>query len=144
MSDLKSLLTGIWVNHGRLDGELVVEEARPEDHPLHTYFEWDDNIAGPKFRVIQAEKLIRRVKIETRPPSVDDGPHYVRAFISNRQAGRVGQSGYSPIEEVAKDDVSYQMMLRAFRRQVDELNRRYGHLSEYPQVMRDAAGETAV
>ena len=140
MSDLKSLLTGIYQDHGQLDGETIVAVATPPEHPLHNYFEWDNGVAGHKYRVHQAEKLIRRIKIETVPPSADDGPHYVRAFISNRQAGIPNSNGYSPIEDVVRDDVSYQMLLRAFQRQVNELERRFGHLSEYREIMRKAAG----
>lgn len=140
MSDLKSLLNGIYVQRGQLDGETVVAEATPQDHPLHNHFEWDDSKAGHRFRVHQAEKLIRRVKIETLPPSADDGPHYVRAFVSNRQAGIPDRNGYSPIEDVVQDDISYQMLLKAFQRQVSELERRFGHLKEFRDIMTRAAG----
>jgi len=144
VSDLKTLLTGIYQDRGRLDGETVVhvtQSAGPA-HPLYTYFEWDDAVAGHQYRVQQANKLIRTVKIETRSPTINDGPHFVRAFVSNRQAGTGERnSGYSPIENVVQDDVSYQMLLRAFKRQVAELERRYGHLVEYREIMRKAGGE---
>src|SRR5215212_6920839 len=111
MSDLKSLLNGIYTEHNRLDGETIVAVAADSEHPLHNYFEWDDNRAAHKYRVVQAERLIRRIKVETLPPSADDGPHYVRAFVSNRQAGITDRNGYSPIDEVVADDISYQMLL---------------------------------
>lgn len=140
MSDLKTLLTGVYVDQGQLTGEAVVAVAAPQDHPLHHYFEWDDAKAGHKYRVHQAERLIRSIKIETTPPSADDGPHYVRAFVSNRQAGLTDQNGYSPIEEVVTDDLSYRMLLKSFQRQVNELERRFGHLKEFRDIMAKAAG----
>lgn len=135
MPDLKTLLTGIYEEHQKLDGELVVAEAANPQHPLHGRFEWDDSVAGHKYRVIQAERMIRAIKIETAPPSEDDGPHYVRAFVSNHQIAHPTRTGYSPIDEVVQDDVAYQMLLRAFKRQVNEMHRRYGHLKEYRAIM---------
>jgi hypothetical protein len=143
MSDLKLLLHGIYVQRGQLDGETVVAEATPQEHPLHNYFEWDDNKAGHKYRVHQAEKLIRRVKVESAPPSADDGPHYVRAFVSNRQAGIPDRNGYSPIEEVVSDPLQYQMLLRSLQRQVNELQRRFGHLKEFGATLRASADEAS-
>lgn len=143
MSDLKSLLNGIYVERGQLDGETVVAEATPSNHPLHHHFEWDDNKAGHKYRVHQANRLIRRVKMETVSPTADDGPHYVRAFVSNYQAGIPDRNGYSPIEEVVSDPIQYQMLLRSLQRQVNELQRRFGHLKEFGETMRAAADEAS-
>ena len=39
------------VNDDTLTPELVVEDARPEESPLHAHFEWDDQIAGEQFRL---------------------------------------------------------------------------------------------
>lgn len=139
---LKDLLTGIYVDRGTLDGETVVNEAQAPEHPLHHRFEWDDRVAGHKYRVQQAEQMIRSVKIETAPPSANDGPHYVRAFVSNRQSGNEAQpNGYQPVEEVVADPLRRRMLLRALKRQVDELQRRYGHLEEFRTILEQAAGE---
>lgn len=36
----------------------VVEDARPEDSPLHPCFEWDDSEAAEKWRMAQARRLL--------------------------------------------------------------------------------------
>ncbi len=41
----------------------VVEKARPEEAPLHPAFEWDDRIAGEKYRENQARSVIRSVVV---------------------------------------------------------------------------------
>lgn len=43
--------------------EVVVDEARPEDAVLHPAFEWDDPVAAERYRVIQAQQLIKRVRV---------------------------------------------------------------------------------
>lgn len=49
---------------GRLSPPDVVEEAASPDSLLHEFFEWDDVVAGEKYRLEQAQTLIRRVKFE--------------------------------------------------------------------------------
>jgi len=46
---------------GILTPSAVVDEARPEDSPLHAAFEWDDSIAAEKYRLEQARRLLRQV-----------------------------------------------------------------------------------
>lgn len=53
-------------NQGKLTPEQVLEVARDPRHPLHSHFEWDDAAAGEAFRLGQARRLIRSVKVEFR------------------------------------------------------------------------------
>ena len=39
------------VSGGVFGAEAVVEAARPEDAPLHSYFEWDDTEAARRYRL---------------------------------------------------------------------------------------------
>lgn len=47
-----------------LTGDAVVEESASASAPLHPFFEWDDAIAGHKYRVRQAQGLIRAVVVK--------------------------------------------------------------------------------
>lgn len=140
MSDLRTLLTDIYEKHGKLDGETVVAVATDPAHPLHSHFEWDDTIAARQHRITQGNTLIRKVTIQTLPPTADQGPHYVRAFVSNKQSGAPDRNGYSPLDEIVADPQRYKMLLSAFQRQINDLERRYGHLEEYSDLMAKAAG----
>src|SRR5690349_9983917 len=74
------VLTDIFHRHGELNAELVVKEATSDDSFLHTYFEWDDSVAGHHYRLQQAGNLIRRARchVSLRPESE---PVSVRAFV---------------------------------------------------------------
>jgi hypothetical protein len=48
---------------GRLTKDAVVQDARKKSSPLHSYFEWDDSIAGQRYRLVQAEELIGEVTV---------------------------------------------------------------------------------
>ena len=45
-------------NDNKLEPEVVVQEASSDDSPLHKYFEWDDSVAGQRWRVHQARMMI--------------------------------------------------------------------------------------
>src|SRR5262245_29248804 len=49
---------------GRLTPELVVEAAKASSSNsyLYQHFEWNDSVAGAKYRLIQAYKLIARLR----------------------------------------------------------------------------------
>jgi len=42
--------------------ENVLDEAEKPDHPLHLFFEWDDEKAARKYRIVQAYSLIMASK----------------------------------------------------------------------------------
>ncbi len=48
---------------GNLTPRATVDAARDPANPLHEQFEWDNGIAGEKFREQQARSLIRTVKL---------------------------------------------------------------------------------
>lgn len=48
---------------GLLTAEVVVEDARNPSSPLHAHFDWDNDVAAEKWRLEQARRLIRSVKI---------------------------------------------------------------------------------
>ena len=50
-------------NGGTVTPREVVDEARPEDSPLHGAFEWDDGAAAEKYRLEQAQRLIRSFRV---------------------------------------------------------------------------------
>lgn len=52
------------LNQNRLTPDLVLEDARNKNSPLHDIFEWNNAIAAQKYRLDQARELIRSVKVE--------------------------------------------------------------------------------
>ena len=130
--DVRDALTSIYDTHGELTPELVVAEAAKHDHPLHDRFEWDDTTAGQKYREVQAAKLIRSVRVEFRSASGE--VKYTRQFVAPMLASEPHR--YIPTDVAMADQFTSSLILRQFQRAVDDLQRRYGHLAEYAEVMR--------
>lgn len=139
MSDLRSELTGVYQTRGELTPQVVVDEARPEGAPLHHRFEWDDSLAGEQYRLIQAARLIRSVRIEYTSPQSEE-KKFIRAFSSLHESGEPERQGYAPTEEILENDVTRRILLRNMERDIATLKRRYGHLKEFAQMMRDQFG----
>ena len=82
-------LTRIQTEHGSLTPQAVVDESRPDDAPLHPAFEWDDIVAGERYRHIQASDLIKTVEVirpDQNEPKAE--PAYVRVDRPAREYHR--------------------------------------------------------
>lgn len=49
-----------------LTPQIVLEAARVDDSPLHNTFDWDDETASEKYRLMQARMLLTAVKVEIK------------------------------------------------------------------------------
>jgi len=134
---LRDELRTIYDTNGRLTAELVVTSAKPASHPLHDQFEWNDKIAGPKYRLVQAERLIRRAKV-VYVESETEEPRTVRSWHALHADGH-----YQPVEEVATDPELTDLLLRQMARDWQTLRRRYGHMAEFIELVQASIVEAA-
>ncbi len=78
-ADIEAALDDIYNAHGLVNQELLVDYAKPVTSPIHEYFEWDNKVAGEKYRLNQALQMIMASKFvvmltqSKAPPLVDDG-----------------------------------------------------------------------
>lgn len=139
MSSLREHLQAIYAENGALTPRLVVDAARDPEHPLHDRFEWDDSLAGEKYREQQARQLIRTVKVVEPVGDLDEAR--VRAFHS---VPRPDGQTYVPVEEVREDPFTRQLVLRTAEREFRQMFARYRHLREFLEVVQAAIDETKV
>lgn len=136
---LRDQLQSIYDQRGKLTPELVVDEARDPEHPLHVRFEWDDSTAGEKWRHYQAHELITSVKVTYNNPS--GKPREIRQFHAIRkETGHV----YEPVENVLRDDVMTKILLADMEREWRALKKRYDQFAEFrTMVLGDLRDEAA-
>lgn len=138
MSNLRNELSRIYNEMGgMITPEAVVSDAERESSPLHNLFEWDDEVAGGKYRLIQAAELIRSVRVTYADGQ--SGPRKVREYVSEWQCGAATSGVYKRTADVVRNDLSYTVLLQQMRREIDILKRRYGHLEEFAATIREAA-----
>ena len=125
--NLRDELLRIRSERGTLSPATVLDDARPADSPLHNRFEWDDSVAGEKYRLGQAGELIRSVRVSFNTPT---GVETVRQFVVS------APQTYSPIEEVVQDPIGRELLLRQFERDWLTFKGRYAHLREFIEAIR--------
>ena len=105
---------------GRLTPEIVVNVAHDPEHPLHDRFEWDDSIAGPKYRESQARRLIKSVMIEVKTETVR-----ISSVAYLRDPARpTNQQGYRSIRYLAVEpDEAHQALAEEFARVAAHMRR---------------------
>ena len=98
-------------NGGRVTPEELVADGENATSPLHEAFEWDDEIAGPQYRLLQARQMLRVLKVEV---TITDHSYRVPMFIRNPSLP-VTEQGYIRIatvrnnREMAKDAVQCEL-----------------------------------
>ena len=118
-----------------LNPETVVRVAK--DNPVLTgFFNWDDNDAAHRYRLVQAGMLIRRIRvnlvmrrqaarqIDVTLVKVDSAPRQVRAFQSPR-GGRGNGGGYRMAADIVDDDVLAGDMVDTLRSELGGLLKRF-------------------
>jgi hypothetical protein len=142
-------LQSIYERHNALTPAIVLDEASRPDHPLHNRFTWDDGEAASKWRLHQAQALIRSVSVVIDRGS-NQVPISVRAFVSESEIRRgadddIDEVGkYLPVETVVASDVLRTAWFKSLRRDWERLKAKAGASQEFAQMvvddMRDLAG----
>lgn len=114
---------------GTLDAPGVVQAARPEESPLHKFFEWDDSEAAEKFRQSQARRLIGSVSVIVQRPNLE--PQIVRAFVT---AAENGLGPYYSTVEVMQDAELRRYVLERALIELKGFQRRYAEYKELASV----------
>jgi hypothetical protein len=124
---------------GGITPDDVLRNAKSESSPIHDCFEWDDTVAGEKFRFIQAAMLIRSVKVrvETHP---QEEPKIVRAFVSvTTETDKTDESinKYVPLESALRNEGYRHQMIENALRELKAFQRKYALLSELSSVIQE-------
>lgn len=105
-------LARIATGAGTITPEMVVDDARDPESPLHKHFEWDDEIAASAYRIDKARAIIRSVKVVVKNERI---VVLAPAYIRDPEAPTRSQ-GYIHVNTL-KDDVesAKDALLREFR-----------------------------
>ncbi len=138
----REVLQELCLRHGYLTPELVVAEATPKNHPLHSHFEWDNKVAGAKYRREQAHQLIQGVRLtlaNNKGAAVSIRKYH--ATVSEETGNYI----YQPVETIAQDEQLSGQLEMNMRQDLARMKERYGHYVEFKEIVRLELGlaETA-
>jgi hypothetical protein len=115
---------------GRLRASHVVDAARSRTAPLHPYFEWRDGEAAEKFRLMQAERLIR-IAVDTY--QVNGKPRHYRAYVS-LSSDRMSKRGYRSMTAVMSNPAWKSVLLEDAKAELRAFQVKYRGLVELAAV----------
>lgn len=104
--------------------KMVLEKAKDEGTELHKCFEWDNDAAAEKYRIIQAGNVIRMLYIV--PRNEDAPPVRVLSKTSNMV--------YQPTRTFVTNKNEYEDLLKRALSELESFRKKYHTLSELEQV----------
>ena len=105
----------------------VVDLARSKDSKLHDDFEWDNEIAGEKYRLSQAREMIRLLTFEPKEETYE--PTRVYQISTEKTV-------YKPVEVILQNNDEYQNLLKRALAELKSFKKRYSTLVELEEVFR--------
>ena len=115
-------LNRIYQEKGRLDAPDIVSESRPESAPLHSCFEWDDEKAAHKYRIAQAQSIIRAIIVVDEAEKLE-----TRAFVNV-------QREYHPVSVVVRNPEKRETLLQNALNELRWFEQKYNTLQELSVV----------
>ena len=108
----------------RITPEKVFERAKDENSELHKCFEWNNDVAAEKYRIIQAGNVVRMLYIE---PKGEDTPPV-------RVLSRTSDTVYQPTRTFLTNTTEYEALLKRALSELESFRNKYKTLSELEQV----------
>jgi hypothetical protein len=103
----------------------VVELARDKNSVIHNDFEWNDTIAGDKYRNIQAREMIQMFVFTP----IEEKSEPTRVFQITTTT-----SVYEPVTMILKNEDEYQSLLKRAKMELQAFKRRYENLIELEKI----------
>ena len=114
--------------------EQIVEYAREnKKSELNKCFEWSDKAAAKKYRIIQAQTIIRNIVVikDVEEGDPDTGRVVVRAIISTNER----TNEYEPIQRTVVNQNSYNRLLAAAMDELQAFKKKYDTLAELSGII---------
>jgi len=118
------------IDEGGLSAEIVLDDSRDVTSPLHTVFEWDDEVAAEQHRLAQARHILNCVVVVKTTDEGAELPDTARRmFVAVRQDSDATAHLYVP----ATVDTIDRRLQQALR-ELESLERRFGDIDELAPV----------
>ena len=119
--------------NGGLTDDSLVQAAKPKNHVLHKWFEWDDSKAANEHRRAQARTLIRSIQVTyAEQPETQTRAYEVHTKSHKPEQAR---TVYTTTEEVLANPESRDRLIADAIRMAMEFRRRFRALHELDKVI---------
>lgn len=116
--------------YGEVTSENVLASAKSEDSPIHNIFEWDDAVAGHKYRLHQATVLICNLSREVE--TQEEKTITVRAYYDVAENDSKGK--FINVESAFKNVDTREIVLKRALQELEAFKAKYNNLKELESV----------
>lgn len=124
-------------NGGQVTPELILDAAKPKTSPLHSFFCWDNTKAANAYRLVQAQALIRRIKVTYL--SHENRNVRVRAFVNiepEAEDEMDAETGiYISVEDALSSKSYRDQLLAQAKKDANTFKAKYAALSEVSAII---------
>lgn len=113
--------------------QIVSYAKKNKKSELHKCFEWDDTVAAQKYRISQAQTIIRNIVVvkEVDDEDKNTGRIVVRAIFSTNER----TNEYETIQRTVVNQDSYDRLLIAAMNELEAFKRKYKTLTELAGII---------
>ena len=116
--------------HGAVTRENFLDSARDENSPVHDIFEWDDSVAGEKYRLHQASTCICSLRVEVE--DVSGEPITIRAYVNTDTHG---DAKFVAIHEAMENEDTKAKVLEDAKKYLKWFVDKYENLVELSKIV---------
>ena len=109
----------------------VVTKARDEKSEMHSIFEWDDSVAGEKYREVQAARMVRNIVIVREDDKKEPEKSNCRYFVSTGERTNT----YTTTKAFVKNKDNYMDLLNRAYAELRVFKQKYETLSELEEIL---------
>lgn len=115
------------IGNRKVTPQEVLEIARNENTELHKCFEWDNDVAAEKYRLMQAQRIIINLVFSKTDNEQED----IRCFQITTE-----RNTYQPAQQFLVQQDEYQALLKRAKAELEAFRRRYASLTELEEVLK--------
>ena len=125
--------------HGKVTPKIVLNDAKRANSPLHSFFDWNDSAAAIKYRLQQAQDLIRSIRVTYTPYENETVKIRVREFVSvtpeSKDTDEKAASIYIPYTEAMKVESYRDQVMYQCKRDAESFRQKYRSLQEAAAII---------
>lgn len=118
--------------YGGITPEVLVEKGKEKDNILHNYFEWNNEKAGEKYRLIQASTLIANITVKYIADDKEE--KQTRAFV-HVSYSKDEKTCFRPVHDAMKNEYSRNIILKEAERDAKTYIAKYESLKEIQDII---------
>lgn len=108
----------------------IVEKAKDEKSEMHSCFEWNDSIAGQKYREHQAGNMVRML-VFTKEENGEQKKTNIRFIVSTGKHNNT----YTSTRRIIRNEDEYSALLKRAYAELKAFKVKYSSLSELEEIL---------